>query len=84
MKEVERALEELGKLEDEAEVYKSIGALLVKGDKNKIQEELSDKKETLALRVKTLKKQEEKLQTRLKEMQAKIQETLKGYQQRAG
>lgn len=77
MKEVEHAAEEVAKLDVNAEVYKSVGSILVKSEKVKVEEELKERKETLDLRIKTLQRQEERLQNRLKEMQAQIQEELK-------
>ncbi len=73
LKDVEKALEEVEKLPEDGEVYKVVGNLLVKSEKGKVEAELRDRKETLELRVKTLKKQEEKVATRLKELQQKIQ-----------
>jgi prefoldin beta subunit len=73
LREAERAREELAKLPEDAEVYKSVSGLLLKKDKGELEKELADKIEVLELRVKTLQKQEEKIQKRLKEMQEKIQ-----------
>ena len=85
MKEVERALEEVEKLDADAEVYKSVGGILIKSEKTKVGEELKERKETLDLRIKTLQRQEEKIQSRLKEMQAQIQDELKSVKaQKAG
>lgn len=83
MKETEHAAEEVAKLGEDAEVYKTVGSILVKSKKIKVEEELKDRKETLDLRIKTLQRQEEKIQSRLKEMQAQIQEELKSVKQRA-
>ncbi len=83
MKEAERALEEIEKLGENAEVYKSIGNILIKSEKAKVGEELKERKETLDLRIKTLQRQEEKIQTKLKEMQAQIQEEFKSVKQSA-
>lgn len=77
LKEVERAIEELKKLKKGAEVYKSIGSLLIKKEKGPINVELKEKKETLELRVKSFQKQEAKVQSKLTEMQNKIQEIIK-------
>ncbi len=76
LKEVERALKEIEKLDEGNDVYKSIGSILVKTDKEKLKEELMDKKETLEIRLKTLQRQEEKLVSKLKEMEAKIRQAL--------
>src|SRR5713101_585884 len=59
MREVEGALEELAKLPHETTVYKSTGILFYKSDHEKLVTELTDRKETLELRVKTLQHQED-------------------------
>ena len=59
LREVEGALEELGKLPPETTVYKSTGILFYKSDHEKLVLELTDRKETLELRVKTLHYQED-------------------------
>jgi len=74
--EVTRASEEVGKLTAKSDVYKSVGNLLIKSSKTGISKELKERKETLDLRVNTLKKQEEKLKSTLNEMQASIQQAL--------
>ena len=75
--EVEQASEELGKLDEKAVVYKSIGALLVKAEKGKVSTELTDQKELLKMRVDVLAKQEERLKTQVKELQGKLQQDLR-------
>ena len=77
LKEVTRALEELQRLGEDAEVYKSVGNLLVRSEKGSVEAELKDRKETLELRISTLKRQEEKVTSRLKELQAKIQDAIR-------
>lgn len=77
LKETEKAVEELSKLKDTSEIYKNIGTLLIKSEKKDVSEELAEKKETLELRIKTFKKQEERIEGKLKEMQTKIQDALK-------
>lgn len=77
LKEVERSLGEVNKLDDDAEIYKSVGAILLRSTTPAVKEELTEKKETLELRIKTLKKQEGKVQQRLREMQQKIRQELK-------
>jgi prefoldin beta subunit len=76
LRETEKAAEELGRLAEDAEVYKTVGGLLLKKDKATLEKELAERKEVLELRVKTLQKQEEKMQKRLKEMQENIQARL--------
>ncbi len=83
LKEVTRALEEVQKLGEDAEVYKSVGNLLIKSEKGSVEAELKDRKETLELRINTLKRQEEKVTSRLKELQAKIQDAIRSRATRA-
>jgi prefoldin beta subunit len=77
LRETERALEELEKLEAGATVYKSVGGILVKADRETTKRELSERKETLDLRIKTIERQEERVINRLREMRDKLQETLR-------
>jgi len=74
--EIEKALEELKKTTTE-DVYKAVGPILIKSTKKELEKELSEKKETLELRLKSLQKQEERLKEKLKETQEKFEEFLK-------
>ena len=75
--ETENAIKELEKLADDAVVYKSIGALLVKAEKVKVSADLVDRKELVKMRVDVLAKQEERLRTQVKELQEKLQQDLR-------
>lgn len=75
--ETENASKELEKLADDAVVYKSIGALLVKAEKVKVSADLADRKELVKMRVDVLAKQEERLRTQVKELQEKLQQDLR-------
>jgi prefoldin beta subunit len=75
--ETERALEELGKLEEGATVYKSVGNILIKAGRDDVKKELTERKETLDLRIKTIERQEGRIIERLREMRDKLQEALK-------
>ena len=77
LKETEKAIEELDKLQEGATVYKSVGSILIKADRVVLKKELTDDKETLDLRIKTIERQEERVVTRLHEMRDKLQEALK-------
>ncbi len=70
--EAEQAMTELGNLTEDATIYKSIGALLVKAEKSKVEAELKERKELLDTRVQVLSKQEERLRSQLNELQAKL------------
>ena len=76
--ETKRALEELEKLREDAVVYKSVGPVLVKADREELKRELGEQKETLELRAKTIGRQEERVLERLREMRERLQEVLKG------
>ncbi|WP_456469355.1 prefoldin subunit beta [Archaeoglobus sp.] len=73
LRDAEQALEELQKIEDEAPVYKAVGNVLVKEKKEDVIKELTEKKETYEIRIKTLQRQEEKLRERFAETQKKLQ-----------
>jgi len=76
MKEAERALSELEKLDEDAVVYKNVGTILIKSQKDKVKEELVDKKDTLEMRLKTIQRQEERTRTQFEEARTKIQAAL--------
>jgi len=75
--ETEKALAELGKLSDEIPVYKSVGNLLLKSERQALLKELKERKELLATRITVLGRQEERTKERLKESQEKLQERLR-------
>ncbi len=82
LKETELALSELANLGADALVYKTIGAILVKAEKDKLNEELDDRKETLDMRIKTILRQEERAKSDLddkrKALQAALQQSQMG------
>src|SRR3990172_304302 len=74
--EIDKALEELGKVKDE-DVFKAIGPILVKSEKGCLKKELEEKKETIGLSLKSLQKQETRMKERMEESQKKLEEILK-------
>ncbi len=74
--ETEQALTELGNMADDAVIYKSIGALLVKSEKNNVEAELKERKELLNTRVQVLGKQEERLRSQFNQLQTKLKQEL--------
>lgn len=78
LNETDKALSELEKAVDDTPVYKSVGSILVKSNKQTLLTELKERKELLNTRVTVLNKQEERTRERLKEVQEKLQERLKG------
>ncbi|PVX23376.1 MAG: prefoldin subunit beta [Candidatus Bathyarchaeum sp.] len=75
--EVEQAVSELEKMNETAVIYKSIGALLVKSEKDKVTADLTERKELLKMRVDVLAKQDERLRTQVKDLQEKLQQDLR-------
>ena len=75
--DTERALSELDKLSDNSAIYKSIGALLAKTDRQTVLKELQERKELLNTRITVLARQEERARSKVKELQQKIQDRLK-------
>ena len=75
--EVEQALGELEKVNETTIIYKSIGALLIKSEKEKVTTDLTERKELLKMRVEVLTKQDDRLRTQVKELQEKLQRDLR-------
>ncbi len=76
LREVEGALDELNKLAAETIVYKSTGILFYKTERDKMVSELTDRKETLELRVKTLHHQEDSSKKQFEEYRKQLVEVL--------
>ena len=78
LNETDKALSELDKSTDETPVYKSVGTILVKSNRQSLLVELKERKDLLTTRVAVLGRQEDRTRDRLKEVQAKLQERLQG------
>ena len=76
LRDTESALEELEKLDDDALIYKSVGEILVRTSREKAKAELLERKETFDLRLKTLERQEERMQKRFQQIEQQIREAL--------
>jgi len=74
--EIEQTLNELQKTSDNTIIYKAVGSIMVKAEKTNLTTELIERKELLNTRAAVLGKQEERLRSQLKEVQAKLQEDL--------
>ncbi len=75
--EIDQALAELVKMDDKSLIYKSIGSLLVKSERQKVMNELSERKELLTTRILVLTKQRSRMEERIKNLQRTVQERLK-------
>ena len=78
--EAQAALDELNKTDENADVYKTAGNILIKVDYNTIKEELEDKIETYKLRQQTMTRQEERVMKKLQEMRKSIEKSMQGTQ----
>ncbi len=76
--EVEKALTELNTTSDTANIYKSIGSLLVKTNRKDMLKELNERRELGNTRVTVLAKQENRTRDSLKEIQTKIEKASSG------
>ena len=76
IRETDAALKELEKSSDDAVIYKNVGELLFKAEKPKLVEELKERKEMMDLRLKTMSKQEERIQSRFTQLQDQLKLSL--------
>jgi len=72
LREINRALEILKNVPDNIDIYRSAGHLLIKVNKNDAEKELSERKELLELRLKTLSRQESLIRQQLADVQSKL------------
>lgn len=75
LNETENAILEASKSSDD--IFKLVGKIMIKVDKDKIEKELSHKKEILSLRLKSIEKQEEALAKQLEELREEVMKKLK-------
>lgn len=76
LSEINRILEALEEMKDDAKVYRNVGNILFEEDRSKLIEELKEKKETNELLLQRYKKEEEKLKERIQYLQDKLKELL--------
>jgi len=76
LREVESAINELNKVSEDTPVYKSVGMLLIRTDKSSALADLTDKKETIDLRIKTLQRQEGLLKKQLDDLKKRVSDEL--------
>ena len=81
-KVMDEALKELGETK-EKKVYKAVGNILILSDTDKVKKELKEQKETVDLRVKTVKKQEQTTIDKLNSLKIEIESMQKGEGEKA-
>lgn len=77
LRETENALEEIGKIDENTPLYKSVGNLIIKASRGEVMKNLQEEKESLEIRKKTMENQESRLKEKIEEIQKKIQESIK-------
>jgi prefoldin beta subunit len=73
---IDEALKELKETKEE-KVYKAVGNILILSDSKKVMKELEEQKETIALRLKTIKKQEEAVIDKMNKLKNEIENAQK-------
>ena len=67
----------IAEIEKSGDVFKLIGDLLIRKDKDKAKSELVDKEKILEMRIRSVEKQEEALSKRLEELREKLSKSAK-------
>lgn len=76
--EIEDLLDRIGKLPEDAELYKLMGYVLVRSKRDEISEELKNRKEELQLRLSAVRAQEDHLKKELDRLAAELKALLGG------
>ncbi len=67
----------LKQLENSKDSYKIVANLMISADKEELKKELSEKKERVELRLKTMEKQEGNIQEKAKKIREEVMESMK-------
>ncbi|HUU75227.1 MAG TPA: prefoldin subunit beta [Methanoregulaceae archaeon] len=78
VREAKRATEELNDVPEDAAIFMSVGTVMMQKKKEDVTKNLTEKIETLELRIKSLEKQETLLQGKFEQLQAQIKQSLEG------
>jgi prefoldin beta subunit len=76
LRETELAIEELEKTEESQQIYKSIGGIMVKSTKDKLLPEKKSDKQSLEMKIKTLKQKEERTRNQIQKLSQKLQQEI--------
>ena len=71
--EINRVLKVLSEVQD-ATVYRMVGGILVRVERDKVRKELEDRKEILELRLQKLRKQEQEIRKQLEQLTREVQQ----------
>ncbi|MCP1715375.1 prefoldin beta subunit [Methanocalculus alkaliphilus] len=78
IRETKRAEEELKEAAEDADVYMTVGSVMVRQKRDHVEKMLSEKVDTLELRIKSLEKQEKALSGRFEQLQQQVKNALEG------
>jgi prefoldin beta subunit len=78
LRESKAALEALEDLDEDTVMYREVGELLVQTDYAEAEETLSEKVDSLDIRVETLNKQEDRVREQFESLQTELQQMLQG------
>jgi prefoldin beta subunit len=78
VREAKRAQEEIKDSADNAVMYMSVGTVMMEKKKEVVDAKLTEKVETLELRIKSLEKQEKMLQAKFEQLQGQIKAAIEG------
>jgi prefoldin beta subunit len=78
VREAKRAQEEIKDSADDAVMYMSVGTVMMQKKKEVVDTKLTEKVETLELRIKSLEKQEKMLQGKFEQLQSQIKAAIEG------
>lgn len=78
VREAKRAQEEIKDSSDDSVMYMSVGTVMMQKKKEIVDAKLTEKIETIELRIKSLEKQEKMLQGKFEQLQGQIKAALEG------
>ncbi|SDZ97044.1 prefoldin beta subunit [Haloplanus vescus] len=78
LNESKTALDALGDIDEDTEMYREVGELLVSTEYDEAHDDLEEKVESLEVRVEQLSKQEERVRDQFESLQEELQQMLQG------
>lgn len=79
--QIEKALDALEETDKNEEVFKVVGPVVVKSERDDLIEELKDKKETMEVKMESMEKKEKDIQEKARDNQQKLQKMMSGGEQ---
>ncbi|MCK4280510.1 MAG: prefoldin subunit [Candidatus Lokiarchaeota archaeon] len=77
LRDAELAIGELDKTESDKEVYKSIGGIMVKSERDRLLDEKKSQKASIELKLKTITQREERTKTQLETLRIALEKDFK-------